>query len=45
MAECLGLIPGKGAERRFVSIKPGGVGGKATFLRAHLMDVTCHKLP
>ena len=45
MAERLGLVPAKGAERGFVSIKPGGMGGQATFLRAHLIDAACHKLP
>ena len=45
MAERFGLVPAKGAERGFVSIKPGGVGCQVTFLRAHLMDATCHKLP
>ena len=45
MAERLGLVPAKGAERGFVSIKPGGVGGQVTFLGAHLMDTACHKLP
>ena len=45
MAERLGLVPAKGAERGFVSIKPGGVGGQVTFLRALLMVAACHKLP
>ena len=45
MAERLGLVPTKGAERGFVSIKPGGVGNQVTFLRAHLVDAACHKLP
>ena len=45
MAERLGLIPAKRAERGFVSITPGGVGGQVTFLRARLMDAACHKLP
>ena len=45
MAERLGLVPAKGADRGFVSINPGGVGGQVTFLRAHLMDTARHKLP
>ena len=45
MAERLGLVPAQGAERGFVTIKPGRVGGHVTFLRAHLMDAACHKLP
>ena len=45
MAERLGLVPAKGAEGGFVSIEPGGVGGLVTFLRAHLIDAACHKLP
>ena len=45
MPEHLGLVPAKGAERGFVSIKPGGVGGQVTFLGAYLMDTACHKLP
>ena len=45
MAERLGFVPAKGAEGGFVSIKPGGVGGQVTFLRAYLMDAACHKLP
>ena len=45
MAEGFGLVPTKGAERGFVSVKPGGVGGQVTFLRAHLMDAARHKLP
>ena len=44
MAELLGLVPTKGAERGFVSIKPGGVGGQVTFLRAHLVDAAYHPL-
>ena len=45
MAERLRLVPSKGAERGFVSIKPDVVGGQVTFLRAHLMDTARHKLP
>ena len=45
MAERLGLIPTKGAERGVVSIKPGGVGSQVAFLGAHLVDAACHKLP
>ena len=45
MAERLRLIPAEGAERGFVSIKPGGVAGQVTFLRAHLVDAACHKFP
>ena len=45
MAEHLRLVPAKGAERRFVSIKAGVLGGQVTFLRAHLMDAASHKLP
>ena len=45
MAEHLRLLPAEGTERGFVSIKPGGVGGQVTFVRAHLMDAACHKLP
>ena len=45
MAERLGLVPTKGAERGVVSIKPGGVGSHVTFLRVHLIDAACHKLP
>ena len=45
MAERLGFVSTKGAERGVVSIKPGGVGSQVTFLRAHLMDPACHKLP
>ena len=45
MAERLRLVPAKGAERGFVSIKPGGLGGQVAFLGAHLMDTACHKLP
>ena len=45
MAERFGLVPAKGAELGCVSIKPGGVGGQVAFLRAHLMDAACHKLP
>ena len=42
MAERLGLVPTKGAEHGVVNIKPGAVGSQVTFLRAHLMDATCH---
>ena len=45
MAERLGLVPTERAERGVVSIKPGGVGSQVTFLRAHLVDAACHKLP
>ena len=45
MAERLGLVPTEGAERGVVSVKPGGVGSQVAFLRAHLVDVACHKLP
>ena len=45
MAERLRLVPAERAERGVVSIKPGGVGGQVTFLRAHLVDASCHKLP
>ena len=39
VAERLGLIPTKGAERGVMSIKPGGpgVGSHVAFLRAHLV--------
>ena len=42
MAERRRLVAAKGAEREFVSIKQGGVGGQVTFLTAHLMDAACH---
>ena len=45
MAERLGLVPTEGAERRVVSIEPGGVGSQVACLRAHLVDAACHKLP
>ena len=45
MAERLRLVPANRAERGFLSIKPGGVDGQVTFLRAHLVDPACHKLP
>ena len=45
MAKRLGLVPTKGAERGVMSIKPGGVGSQVAFLRVHLMDAACHKLP
>ena len=45
MAERLGLVTTVRAERVVVSIDPGGVGSQGAFLRAHLMDVACHKLP
>ena len=45
MAERLGLVSTVGTERGVVSIKPGGVGSQVTFLRAHLVDAACHKLP
>ena len=45
MAERLGLVPTKGAERGVVSIKPEGVGSQVAFLRGHLVDAACHKLP
>ena len=45
MAQRGGLVPTKGAERGVVSIKPGGVGSQVAFLRAHLVDWGCHKLP
>ena len=45
MAERLGLVSTEGAERGVVSIKPGGVGSQVTFLRALLVDTSCHKLP
>ena len=44
MAEHLGLVRTKGAERGVVSIKPGGVGRQVAFLRVHLIDAACHKL-
>ena len=45
MAERLGHLSTERAERGVVSIKPGGVGSQVTFLRAHLVDAACHKLP
>ena len=45
MAERLGLVSTERAERGVVSIKSGGVGSEVTFLRAHLVDAACHKLP
>ena len=45
MAERFGLVATKGAERGFVSVKPAGVGGQVTCLRAHLTDAARHKLP
>ena len=45
MTERLGLVTTEGAERGVVSIKPEGVGSQVTFLRAHLMNAACHKLP
>ena len=45
MAERLGLVITKGAERGVVSVKPGGVGSQVAFLGAHLVDAACHKLP
>ena len=45
VAERLGLVPAMGAERRVVSIEPGGMGSQVAFLGAHLVDATCYKLP
>ena len=45
VAERLGLVLTKRPERGVVMIKPGGVGSQVAFLRAHLMDAACHKLP
>ena len=45
MAERLGHVSRERAERGDMSIRPGGVGSQVTFLRAHLMDAACHKLP
>ena len=45
MAERLGLVPTKRAERGVVSVKPEGVGSQVAFLRAYLMDAAYHKLP
>ena len=45
MAERFRLISTERAERGVVSIKLGGVGSQVTFLRAHLVDAACHKLP
>ena len=45
MAERLGLVPTKGAERGVVSIQPGGVGCQVAFLGAYLVDAACHKFP
>jgi len=33
-----------GAGGFWVLIEPGGVGGKVTFCRSHLLDPPCHKL-
>ena len=44
LAELVGLVPTKGAERGVVSIQPGGVGSQVAFLTAYLVDVACHIL-
>ena len=45
VAEHFGLIPAEGAERRVVSIEPGGVSSQVAFMRAHLVDADCHEVP
>ena len=45
MAERLRRVPTKEAEWGVVRVKPGGVGSQVAFLRVHLMDAACHKLP
>ena len=45
VAERLGLVPTKRAERGVVSIKQGSVDSHVAFLRVHLVDAACHKLP
>ena len=45
VAERLWLFSTVGAEQGVVSIKPGGVSSQVAFLRAHLENGACRKLP